>query len=132
MPTMKGDAHAAGSIVCVDLSGDIVAVFTLSLTGIPTGIAFQPHGLFFSNDTGLLYAVTHGLAAGGGSRIIVLELNGADAREPREMRLRYRGSVASPLFRNGARNDVAEGFVPGELFVTEWLQVSGCPLPSSQ
>lgn len=133
IPLLEGAPRIpAGSIVCVDMGGDAVSAFTVPLTGLPAGVAFQPHGLSYSNETGLLFAVSHGLSAGGLSRVVILELSGADAEDPREMSLRYRGSVTSPFFGNGALNNLAAGFVPGELFVSEWLQVGGTGVSASE
>ena len=114
-----GDPAAPGAIFAVDLSAEPVTVRALAYAvPVPAGIPFQPHGIQFSNATRRLYAVSHGLAAGDGSRVFIFNVGPAPALD-----LSYVRSIKSSLFQNGAINDVAEGAGGTDIFVTEWIQV---------
>ena len=124
--TFAGDPAAPGAIFAVDLAAEPATVRALSYAvPVPAGIPFQPHGIQFSNTTRRLYAVSHGLAAGDGSRVFVFNVGPAPSFD-----LSYVRSIQSPLFKNGAINDVAEGAGGKDIFVTEWLQV-GLPARGS-
>lgn len=124
-------ARTPGAIWTIDLSATpATAAQRVPVRGIPSAIPFNPHGIYFSRASGLLYCVSHGFAAGG-SRVIILRALFDDkataAKVPKDKvgtvrSLEYVRSVTSPLFRMGAINDVVEGAAPGELYVTEWLQ----------
>jgi hypothetical protein len=135
--TQAGDLHhvfndaaarTPGAIWMIDLaSTPATAAERVPVRGIPSAIPFNPHGIYFSRASGLLYCVSHGFAAGG-SRIIILralfddKATAANGKVGTVRSLEYVRSVTSPLFRTGAINDVVEGAAPGELYVTEWLQ----------
>jgi hypothetical protein len=88
----------------------------VALRGFPAGRRFQPHGLYVSNATDLLYAVSH-TAPQGGSAVEVFEIDYA----ARPVALVHVKTVSSELFAPFSINDVAEGGGRGELYVTRWL-----------
>lgn len=98
----------------------------LLIKGLPTDTAscFMTHGLFLSNTTDRLYAVTHN---GKSSSIEIFSVGYSDNTEGPPS-LSWVRSVTSDSFRNMAPNDVVEGASIGELYVTQWLPFS---VPSS-
>jgi hypothetical protein len=120
----RGHVDAApGALYTVDVQSG--AAVRVPLAGMPAGVPFQPHGIYLSNATQRVYAVSHGLAQGDGSRVWVLRV--ADPALGVAGGLVFVRTVQSPLFQAGAINDVVEGANAGELYVTEWLQV---PMPA--
>lgn len=77
---------------------------------------FQPHGMYVSNRTNILYTVNH---AGTYTGIEVFDILYEDEEHGRP-RLRYAASVRGD-FHLYSLNDVAEGAHRGELYVTQWL-----------
>eukprot|EP00457_Paulinella_chromatophora_P009386 gb/GEZN01009452.1/.p1 GENE.gb/GEZN01009452.1/~~gb/GEZN01009452.1/.p1 ORF type:complete len:415 (-),score=38.76 gb/GEZN01009452.1/:82-1302(-) len=118
----NGDAATRGGIFGVDLSSP--SHWPVPIENYPQGLPFQPHGIYLSNATQRLFVLTHGIALGTGSGVVVFQIRGSD-RET--LSLLYLRSIESPLFRNGALNDLVEGRTGQELYVSEWLQF---PLPA--
>ena len=102
--TFHGHDPHPGAIFAIDVTSSPPAIHRLPVSGLPAGVAFQPHGFFFSNTTSKIYTVSHGLAKAGGSRVIVFRLIDNDGA----LAIEYERSVTSPLFRNGGLNDVVE------------------------
>lgn len=126
----SGDLHKAfhgasphvGGIFKLDLSVSRPTLTAVPVHGLPAELGFQPHGIHLSNRTQRLFVVSHGLEAGGGTRVIVFGLLNDPAGGSS---LHYQSSVLSPC-GHGCFNDVVEGEGEGELYVTQWLQF---PLP---
>lgn len=77
---------------------------------------FQPHGIFLSNATARLYAVSHHERSGG-SVVQVFEV----VKEP-SLHLRHLHQVTSPLFGFFTINNLVEGSSDGsDFYVTEFL-----------
>lgn len=111
-----GEAYTPGSMVTLDLSQSPPKATKCKISGFPKDIPFQPHGIYFSNATQRLYAVSHGLESGGGSRVVVF-----DVEEGSPVSLIYKQSITSTIFPNVGINDVIEGVNGKEIYVTQWL-----------
>lgn len=127
-----GTPAAPGAVFAVDLARSPPTHKRLTVSvdaglrgafGTPA-FPFQPHGLHFSNATQRLYVVSHGLAAGGGSRVLVFRVTGHAFAD---VALELESDVTSPAFGNGAINDVIEGATRAELYVTVF---QACSLPA--
>jgi len=80
---------------------------------------FQPGGIYLSNATQRLYAVSH-TDQKSSSGVDVFDIEKLD--EFPWLRLRHRTKVTSPLFGNHALNDVVEGAEDGsDLYVSNWV-----------
>lgn len=100
------DADAeAGAIYSLDLATD--ALTRLPVHGLPSELPFQPHGIFASNVTQRLFAVSHGMGRGG-SRVIIFDIMHNGSMSDASLSLRYIRSVTSPLMHNLGPNDVVE------------------------
>lgn len=99
----------------------------LHISGMPdddgdgdAGPCFLTHGLFLSNATDRLYAVTH---HGAVSSVEVFHLiyDGTNDDDDRPPSIAWVRSVRSDAFPNVGINDVVEGVDAGELYVTQFL-----------
>jgi len=133
------DGHKAmpGAIYVVDLASETPTASKVGIKGLPSALPFQPHGMYYSNTSRRLYVISHGVAAGSGSRIFIFAVGrrGIEniargetwgVKDPGG--LVYIRTVPSHLFQNGAINDVIEGVDANELYVTNWLQY---PIPAA-
>ena len=94
----------------------------LDIEGIPDDVqyCFMTHGLFLSNTSNRLYAVTH---HGSYSSVEIFQLHyHVDAGN--KPSLTWVRSVTSDSFLNMGPNDVVEGITAGELYVTQFLPFS--------
>lgn len=118
-----GEPTAPGRMFAVDMKSK--EVMEVPLQGMPAELAFQPHGMYYSNATNHVFTVTHGLKKGGGTQIFIFDLErGGPGLSG--LSLRFIRAVSSPIWGNGVLNDVVEGVSAEELYVTQWLQV---PIP---
>ena len=86
------------------------------IENFPPGYRFQPHGIYVSNSTDLLYAVNHAQNYSG------IEVFGIDYSDsPSSVTLKHLFTIKSNLFELYSINDVVEGAEKGEIFVTKWL-----------
>lgn len=97
-----------------------------NMEGLPNPVAacFMTHGLFLSNATNRLYAVTHN---GNYSSVQVFSVD-YDSNKDSPPLLSWIRSVTTDSFLNMSPNDVVEGASPGEVYVTQFMPF---PVPSS-
>lgn len=108
-----------GYLVAIDLREGFPKAFKLAIIGLPDGIKFQPHGIFYSNRTERLYTVNHGGVTGVGTRIEVFDVLEGESDELPS--LVWRMAVGgNGQFANMALNSVVEGRGRDEIFVTQF------------
>jgi len=95
----------------------------IEIEGLPKDVAscFMTHGLFLSNTTDRLYAVTH---HGNYSSIEIFAVGYSAEEEDKPPTLKWIRSVTSDSFLNLGPNDVVEGASAGELYVTQFMPFS--------
>jgi len=88
-----------------------------------TNLRIQPHGIYVSNKTDLLYAVNH---AEDYSGVEIFRINyGTSAADTQLSHVHTVTSDTFPGFHS--INDVVEGKQQGELYVTQWLAFGNPP-----
>jgi len=107
-----------GGVYSVNL--DTLSVTLIPVISAPKGFKMQPHGIFYSNASQLVYVVSHHEILD--DQIVVLKL---DEYASGELTFTFKAALSSPLFGRGTLNDIIEG-KPGEFYVTEWIAE---PLP---
>mmetsp|Transcript_4883 Transcript_4883/g.7980 ORF Transcript_4883/g.7980 Transcript_4883/m.7980 type:complete len:178 (-) Transcript_4883:227-760(-) len=90
----------------------------LPLVNFPEGRRFQPHGLYYSNQSNNLYAVSHPYQ-GEGSFVEIFKV-----RTDPSLALEHVDSIRPTGSMNGVINDVVEGPSASEIFVSKWLWYS--------
>jgi hypothetical protein len=108
-----------GYMLAVDVRSGKPIVSKLRITGLPDGVRFQPHGLFYSTKTERLYVVNHGGASGVGSRIEMFDVHQAEGTEELPS-LQWRMAIGGGHhFPNVALNSVVEG-KGDEVYITQF------------
>lgn len=120
--TLDAFAHGAenapaGYLVAVDVRSGKPEVSRLTVLGLPAHVRFQPHGLFLSQRTQRLYAVSHGGVSGVGTRVEMFSIKeGKDGLPVFTWEMAIGGGHH---FGNCVLNSVVEG-QGDEIYVTQW------------
>ena len=121
------------AIQFVDNDSSGIKTEKVEIVGYPPNQPFNPHGIYFSNETQHLYAVNHecGEKTYEGIEIFKLEMRSNidtdnssvvdTGHRSNIIQLIYKRSIQSPTFPLGGMNDVVEGSYYGEIYVTQWL-----------
>jgi len=112
----------AGGIWAFSVAAAEILPMRLELQGLPVEqqSCFRTHGLYLSNATDRLYAVTH---HGMYSSVEIFRIGYShyDDENQQLPSLMWVRSVTSESFPNTGLNDVVEGASAGELYVTQWI-----------
>jgi len=115
------DGVEKGKIFAVDLNTiqglSMETPKEIPLLNFPKGRRFQPHGLYYSNRSNNLYAVSHPYQ-GEGSFVEIFNVRTGPLSLEHVDSMRPTGSM------NGIINDVVEGPSASEFFVSTWLWYS--------
>ena len=108
-----------GYLLAVDVRSGSPVASKLRITGLPEGVRFQPHGLFYSSRTSRLYVVNHGGVSGVGSRIEMFDVT-EEKEEGGLPSFEWRMAIGGGhLFPNVALNSVVEG-EGDEVYITQF------------
>ena len=108
-----------GYMVAVDVRSGTPIVSRLSISSLPEGVRFQPHGIFYSKKTERLYTINHGGVTNVGSRVEVFDvISGEESGLPS---LQWRMAVGgNNHFSNLVLNSVVEGSGDDEVYLTQF------------